>query len=118
MPRAARLCCRKNCEKTGDGRVSSMVLTRRSIAALLDLVEAKIDDMDIDDRESARDLRILQHCRTVLQRLGAPPCPVPHRAAPYPLPPGPVRSRPPRNLGREAEIWRSIAALHPSALQD
>jgi hypothetical protein len=95
-----------------------MALTRRSIAALLDLVEAKIGDMDIDDREAARDLRILQHCRTVLQRLGAPPCPVPRRAAPYPLPPSPVRLPLPHNLGREAEIWRSIAARQPSAPRD
>jgi hypothetical protein len=46
-----------------------MSLSKSTIAMLLDLVEIKISYMDIADREDARDLQILERCRTELKAL-------------------------------------------------
>jgi hypothetical protein len=46
-----------------------MSLSRNTIAMLLDLVEIKISYMDVADRDDARDLQILERCRTELQAL-------------------------------------------------
>ena len=59
-----------------------MAFTRRSIELLLDLVENKISFMDTDEREAARDLKVLMHCRSVLRELiGQPAAPVASLAA-------------------------------------
>ena len=46
-----------------------MNLSKRSVEMLLDLVEIKLSYMDISDREDARDMEILERCRTELQSL-------------------------------------------------
>ena len=46
-----------------------MAFTRRSIELLLNLVETKIGCMDSEEREAARDLKVLTHCRSVLREL-------------------------------------------------
>lgn len=59
-----------------------MAFTRRSIELLLDLVENKISFMDTEEREAARDLKVLTHCRGVLRELlRQPPMPIPSLAA-------------------------------------
>ena len=46
-----------------------MNLSKRSIEMLLDLVEIKLSYMDISDREDARDMQVLERCRSELQSL-------------------------------------------------
>jgi hypothetical protein len=46
-----------------------MSLSRQTVAMLLDLVEIKISYMDIADREDARNLQVLQRCRSELKAL-------------------------------------------------
>lgn len=46
-----------------------MNLSKRSVEMLLDLVEIKLSYMDISDREDARDMEILERCRSELQSL-------------------------------------------------
>ncbi len=46
-----------------------MVLSRRSIDTLLDLVENKLSCMEVFDREDARELAILEHARRELAAL-------------------------------------------------
>ena len=59
-----------------------MAFTKRSIELLLDLVENKISFMDTEEREAARDLKVLLHCRDVLRELlRPPPTPIPSLAA-------------------------------------
>ncbi len=48
-----------------------MTLSRRSIEVLLDLVEIRISDMDVSDREDARDLHVLERCRAELRAIKA-----------------------------------------------
>jgi len=50
-----------------------MNLSKRSVEMLLDLVEIKLSYMDISDREDARDMEILERCRTELQSLDREP---------------------------------------------
>lgn len=50
-----------------------MNLSKRSVEMLLDLVEIKLSYMDISDREDARDVEILERCRTELQSLDREP---------------------------------------------
>ena len=50
-----------------------MNLSKRSIEMLLDLVEIKLSYMDISDREDARDMQILERCRSELQSLDREP---------------------------------------------
>ena len=44
-----------------------MILPKRSVELLLDLVESKISYMDVLDLQDIRDLQILQQCREELQ---------------------------------------------------
>lgn len=46
-----------------------MSLSKRSIEMLLDLVEIKLSYMDISDREDARDMQILERCKSELKAL-------------------------------------------------
>jgi hypothetical protein len=50
-----------------------MNLSKRSIEMLLDLVEIKLSYMDISDREDARDMQVLERCRSELQSLDREP---------------------------------------------
>jgi hypothetical protein len=50
-----------------------MNLSKRSVEMLLDLVEIKLSYMDISDREDARDMEVLERCRTELQTLDREP---------------------------------------------
>lgn len=50
-----------------------MNLSKRSIEMLLDLVEIKLSYMDISDREDARDMEVLERCRSELQSLDRQP---------------------------------------------
>jgi len=66
-----------------------MAFTKRGIELLLDLVENKISYMDTEEREAARDLKVLIHCRNVLLELRRQPTTAPppalaalNRAAP------------------------------------
>jgi len=60
-----------------------MNLSKRSVEMLLDLVEIKLSYMDILDREDARDVEILERCRTELQSLEREP----DNVAPFVRPP-------------------------------
>ena len=60
-----------------------MNLSKRSIEMLLDLVEIKLSYMDISDREDARDMQVLERCRSELQSLDHEPETV---AAPFARP--------------------------------
>src|SRR5690348_16285297 len=55
------------------GRRGTMNLSKRSIEMLLDLVEIKLSYMDISDREDARDMQVLERCRSELQSLDREP---------------------------------------------
>ena len=46
-----------------------MTLSKRSIEMLVDLIEIKISDMDVADREDARDLQLLERAREELRAL-------------------------------------------------
>ncbi len=46
-----------------------MTLSKRSIEMLVDLIEIKISDMDVADREDARDLQLLKRAREELRAL-------------------------------------------------
>lgn len=46
-----------------------MSLSKRSIEMLLDLVEIKLSYMDISDREDARDMQVLERCKSELEAL-------------------------------------------------
>ena len=48
-----------------------MVLSRQSIETLVDLVENKLDCMEVSDREDARELAKLEKCRRELLDLKA-----------------------------------------------
>ena len=50
-----------------------MGLSKRSVEMLLDLVEIKISFMDVSDREDARDMEVLERCRSELQSLDREP---------------------------------------------
>ena len=50
-----------------------MNLSKRSVEMLLDLVEIKLSYMDISDREDARDMEILERCRSELQSIDREP---------------------------------------------
>jgi hypothetical protein len=50
-----------------------MNLSKRSVEMLLDLVEIKLSYMDISDREDARDMEVLERCRTELKSLDREP---------------------------------------------
>jgi hypothetical protein len=50
-----------------------MNLSKRSIEMLLDLVEIKLSYMDISDREDARDMQVLERCRSELQSIDREP---------------------------------------------
>ena len=45
------------------------MMTRRSIEALLDLVEIKMSCMQVMDREDARELAILEGCKRELTQM-------------------------------------------------
>lgn len=51
--------------------VRHMALSKRSIEALLDLVEIKLGCMEVFDREDAKELAVLEACREELQALRA-----------------------------------------------
>jgi len=62
-----------NRSSVADGRRGTMNLSKRSIEMLLDLVEIKLSYMDISDREDARDMQVLERCRSELQSLDREP---------------------------------------------
>lgn len=48
-----------------------MALSRQSLENLIDLVEIKIGALQVLDREDARELKSLEHCRTELLAMQA-----------------------------------------------
>ncbi len=53
-------------EITGDG---TMALSGRSLEALMDLVEIKLDCVEIFDREDAREVKLQEYCHEELVAL-------------------------------------------------
>ena len=58
-----------------------MVLSRRSLETLLDLVEVKLSCMQVLDREDARELELLEGCKRELLAFKASARPAKQRIA-------------------------------------
>ena len=73
-------------------RERPMMMSKRSLETLIDLVEIKLSCLEVYDRDDARELANLQHCLDELLALAGGDVPPEVRARPAPK--GPAGTRP------------------------